>query len=34
MPKIGGQDGLQTSHSTVVLETTGVSVHNNNDEYL
>jgi len=34
MPKIGSQDGFQSSHGTVVLETTGASVHNNNDEYL
>jgi len=35
MPKTGGQDGLQTSYSMVVLETTGANVYNNNDdEYL
>jgi len=33
MPKTGVQDGLQTSHSTVVLETTRESVYNNNDKY-
>jgi len=34
IPKTGGQDGLPTSHSPVVLKTTGASVYNNNDKYL